>query len=493
MKNSEFRSLLRKDGKSESGGASTGAFRKPTLGSRGRGFMPMTPRSVMGRSSSNEFAKQFDEHTRSASGEPPAKKFKSTTVPKGTKLAQGYSDRASTRQHEEEEESDKMKKLKELEAMMKEEKIDRHTFEKLRDQMGIGGDLGTTHLVKGLDFKLLDKARKGEDLDAVTVKQPEINSADIDDEFDTVVGREITSRRTQSKTPEAETSEPAGLQTLSRNEILRRLREGRNAPAASVPEHTLGDRFKKMATQEKPGKKKFIESVNGRRREVLVITKEDGTAKRKTRWLDPEPALQKTQAPLGMEVPAEFAARQKALAEQEVAEDEDDDIFAGVGADYDPLKDVESDDEAAPPVLKPNDDARSAPPRNYFRTSGEEEKEQTSNPIKHDATLMAALKRAATIRNEEGAAATEDSRLDQSDKGKQFLEKLKEQERQDARDMDLGFGASRFGEEDDDDDGPIYDDGEESSKQKRKRGPKKRKGNKDNVADVMSVLDGRKK
>lgn len=496
MDNSQFRHLLQKDATSQADSASNGAsFKTPTLGSRARNSIPMTPRSVMGRSAAGDFARQVEEHARSTGGEPPAKRFKSRAAPRGTKLAQGYNDRTFTRKDDEEEESDKVKKLRELEAMVKEEKIDRATFDKLRDQMGIGGDLSTTHLVKGLDFKLLDKARKGDDLNEANRVNvgAEDAAGDMDDEFDSVLDREITARKTESPTVPADVDVSAEARTTSRDEILRRLKASRNAGSALVPDAVLGERFKKLAPSEKPGKQKFVETIDGRRREVLVIRKDDGTTKRKTRWLDPEPVQHKPQAPLGMEVPAELAAKQQALAAQEAADEEDEDIFAGVGADYDPLKDVASDDEVEPAVPAPkSDEAREMASRNYFNTDNVEDKAQNSNPIMQDPTLMAALKRAANLRQHEEATSAADSQPEGTEKSKQFLEKLRERERQDAQDMDLGFGDSRYGD-DDDDDGPIFEDGDEPDKQKRKRGPRKRKGNKDNVADVMSVLDGRKK
>ena len=92
------------------------------------------------------------------------KKFKSASAPKGSRLAKGYEDRTSLRREHEDEQTAKEKKLKELEEMMKNEKIDQATFEKLRDQMGVGGDLESTHLVKGLDRKLLERVRRGDDL-----------------------------------------------------------------------------------------------------------------------------------------------------------------------------------------------------------------------------------------------------------------------------------------------------------------------------------------
>jgi hypothetical protein len=67
--------------------------------------------------------------------------------------------------------------------------------------------------------------------------------------------------------------------------------------------------------------------------------------------------------------------------------------------------------------------------------------------------------------------------------------------------MDMGFGTSRFEDEEDFEDQKIklsqwgQDDGDEESKggkAKRKRGPKKRKGDVNNAADVLRVIEARK-
>ena len=251
--------------------------------------------------------------------------------------------------------------------------------------------------------------------------------------------------------------------------------------------------------------------VNGRRREVLLITNKDGSTKRKTRWLDKEEDVApKKSEPLGMEVPAEFLEKQKALLEKEAAEeDEDDDIFGGVAA-YDPLAGLNSDGEESDGEVhdpaEPDSQAglqqptRGQKPRNYFGGHKDsDEVEDRSNPITKDATLQAALKRAVMLRRNEETGKDEndggvrDSDPDREAKHKQFLARLKEQDRADAADMDLGFGESRFGD-DDDEDGEIWDGEEgEGKKPVRKRGGKKRKGDKDNVNDVMSVLEGRAK
>ena len=44
-----------------------------------------------------------------------------------------------------------------LEELVKKGQIDRATFEKLRIELGVGGDVQSTHMVKGLDWELLKK------------------------------------------------------------------------------------------------------------------------------------------------------------------------------------------------------------------------------------------------------------------------------------------------------------------------------------------------
>ncbi|KAK5453000.1 hypothetical protein LTS15_007149 [Exophiala xenobiotica] len=515
MDNSQFRALLQ-NGRpaNESATASSSAgFKKPALGSRSHASIPMTPRSVPGYNSSKDFARQVSEHGRERDGQPPTKKFRSSAAPKGSKLASGYEDRTLARRsggEGEETQDDKEKRLKALEEMYKLQQIDEAMFERLKSEIGIGGSLNSTHLVKGLDWKLLERIRKGEDVNNNPPKNEESSTEavklDVDEELDQVLDKEVQARNptAQKEQPEAAEGAPDEERPLTRNEILQRLKQSRAGKVEKLPpEPVLSDRFKKVGSERKNNKKKFIEVVNGRRREVLVITNnKDGTTKRKTRWLDKkgEGAPKETQ-PLGMEVPAEFLAKQKAalVLEQQEAEDEDGDIFQGV-ADYDPLAGLGSDSEEDDKVRETSAGQTKATsvdkPRNYFGTSNQpEEVEDRANPIMKDPTLLAALKRAAGLRKSEGQPDDDaaDSDPDRAAKRQQLLARLKERDRADAADMDLGFGESRFGDEDDDE-GAVWD-GEEGTEKKsgRKRGPKKRKGDKDSVGDVMAVLDGRKK
>ncbi|RMZ83297.1 hypothetical protein DV738_g1345, partial [Chaetothyriales sp. CBS 135597] len=512
MNNAQFRDLISNEktkAPRQDGAAS--AFVPRSLGSRARSAKPMTPR-VIGVSYKGHSAEHLAaERSRQHDGEPAQKKIKSSAAPKGTKLAPGYQDRTKLREDGYNEETSKEKKLKSLEKMLKDEKIDQATFERLRDQMGIGGDLSTTHLVKGLDFKLLEKTRRGEDFEDVSSQDKSEPNVDLDDELDNVLEKNVTalpSVKDNSGEEPAPTPTAAPAEILSREEMVRRLKESRRGQSSGnpTPKHALGEKFKKLAAAEKPGKKKFVEIVNGRRREVLLLTQKDGSTKRKTRWLDPEGAASnENAAPLGMEVPVELAAKQKALLEQETAAEEDDDIFVGA-AEYDPLKDLDDSESEGEgnkntTAAKAKSEIQNADvdskPRNYFAATGEAGEEESRLPsAKDDGHLIMAIKRAAALRQlEEGAErpAPEDAAdASQEDRHKDFLARLKQQDRQDAEDLDLGFGESRFGD-DDDEDGPLYDGEEQGGRKSRKRGPKKRKGDKDNVADVMRAIEGQRK
>ncbi|EXJ93200.1 hypothetical protein A1O3_01757 [Capronia epimyces CBS 606.96] len=514
MDNSQFRNLLQaeRSAKTPGSGASDPSFKKPALGSRARASIPMTPRSVAGYSGSRDFARQVAEHRREQDGQPPTKKFRSSAAPKGTKLATGYNDRTLARRAGEDDaepQDDKGKRLKALEEMYKLQQIDEATFESLKSQIGIGGSISSTHLIKGLDWKLLDKVRRGEDVNNESSQPQEIatetEKVDVEDELDQVLDKEVQAKSPATKKKESKSTadEVVDAQPMSRDEILRQLKESRTGKRETAPvAPKLGERFKKVTSEKSSNKKKFVEVVNGRRREVLVITNKDGTTKRKSRWIDDEDSVKQAQ-PLGMEVPAEFLAKQQALLAQQ-AEDEDDDIFQGAG-DYDPLAGIksESDDSGAEEQGAEKSDARkkevaagSDKPRNYFSTSTQaDEVEDRSNPITKDPTLLAALKRAAALKRseEQGGVDVPGSDPDREAKQQQLLARLKERDRADAMDLDLGFGESRFGD-DDDEEGPIWEEGEGGGKKSgRKRGPKKHKGDKDNVKDVMAVLDERRK
>ncbi|KAK5946738.1 hypothetical protein PMZ80_000881 [Knufia obscura] len=546
-------------------------FKKPmALGSKARSFIPMTPRSLKpNHGSRGDFAKQVADHTgRGQDGQPPQKKFRSNAAPKGTKFASGYTDRAKERLKEQEDAGEGIQeRLKALEKMVKDEEIDQETFEKLRDELGVGGDTSSTHLVKGLDFKLLERVRRGEDVNkapitAVTEESPSAEEdVDVEDELEKALEKDVAvSAQTETSDPAgqdtADIETPAHTATLSRNEILRRLKENRKNPGLSSTEAATQEpqpsldhsKFRKLESAKKPNKHKFTEIINGRRREVLVITGKDGQTKRKTRWLDPEPdpstAKKSEEQPWGGDLSDELLARQKAAAEQAAKQDddeEDDNIFGGV-TDYDPLAGLNSDEDEdggdKGPVTKkegePVEEAAvgeeesriemvkplksTAQPRNYFATGTADSTEEASRAPAHDPTILAAIKRAAQIRKQEeaeGAEAVSDADADvatrpaeSSERSKALLKKLQQQSGQDDMDLDMGFGGdTRY----DDDDGDTKqklsewrgvgaygeDDEEDAGKKggdaKRKRGGKKRKGDKNSYTDVMNVIEGRKK
>jgi hypothetical protein len=479
-----------------------------------------------------DFARQLFEQRHE--GNRPSKRFKSSAAPKGTSLPTGYQDRAQLRNAEDESSTGLEARIKALEDMVKLGQIDQATFDKLRRELGVGGDIESTHMVKGLDMDLLRRIRAGEDVSKAAEKPaPPAETEDVDEELERLVEHkgleELATAPKEKKEKKKGTMAPPPARPKTRDEILRELKASRAAAAAPPPppESILGSKFKKVG-DAKPEKKRFVEcDETGRRREVLLITDAQGNTKRKTRWLDkpveaPVPAAgdlmmpDKSLTPLGMEVPADIAAR---AAGQAAPEDEDDDIFAGVGDDYNPLAGLEDepssdeDGEVADPATRKSEKApvgeeekkpvisETAPvkPKNYFATgtsvAAQEEPVDRSNPLTKDPTILAALKRAAALRQSSPSAEGEaDQSSDTALRHKRFIEEARRQEAMDAADMDMGFGGSRNEDGEEEDDGPLLDfDDDERGGKKRKRGPKKRKGNKDSVTDIMRVVEGRKK
>jgi hypothetical protein len=462
------------------------------------------------------------------------------------KLASGYVDRAKDR--EDGSADDREERLKNLEELYKKEEIDRETFEKLRFEIA-GGDLESTHLVKGLDFKLLERVRKGEDVyskkeaeateEATAEGDPEAN---VDDEFDELEERDVQAverDRSEKKKGQLSTVSLAPSKKRTRDQILAELKASRLA-AKAQQEPALGDRFRKIGAKQMPGSRIERDSKG---REVLIIVDEDGHEKRKVRKLQPGAEADahaqngllmpdKDAKPLGMEVPEQYKKQ------EEPEDDGDVDIFEGVGDDYDPLAGMDAsssdsegeegrepgtavdeskaketpDAEAAsaasessmPPPAKP---ASAPAARNYFQGSktGLISAEAAKTPSMSDPAIMAAIKRAAALK---AADRKDDDDEDDDDEAKKDSKALEEKRRKllqandrDDYDLDMGFGTSRFEDEEDLGDEKVKlskwgdeDDGEGSrgGKSQRKKRPRKRKGDANNASDIMRVIEQRK-
>lgn len=421
-----------------------------------------------------------------------------------------------------------------MEESLKKEEIDQATFEKLRDEIA-GGELSSTHLIKGLDFKLLERVRKGEDVfngkpgappeeaGAGSDQEPE---EDVDDAFEELEEKEVTAVTKEKARKKGQLATKALVpgQKRTRDQILAEMKAAREA-AKAKQESALGSRFKKIGGKKEPGSR--IER-DAKGREVLIIVDEDGNERRKVRRLAAEVEKEReafkvdpNAEVLGMEVPEYY---QKKLQEQQQQEEEDVKMFSDVESDYDPLKGLGSDSDdsddasdeektkkarskssdreegeaassASPPAKA---QATSQHPRNYFQ-SGLISEQQTSGPALNDPSVLAALKKAKTLN---AAAKSEEEQKEAERQAR--LKKMMASADRDAEDMDLGFGTNRMeDEEDGEDDGKIKlskwgDDDENEDGQgrggqsKRKRGPKKRKGDGNKIADVMKVLEKRK-
>lgn len=467
-----------------------------------------------------DFARQLAE-SRSLSSQP-TKKFRSAAAPKGTKLPSAYVDRSKLRQDETVD--DKADRVKALEEMMKLQQIDEETFLKLRDEI-LGGDVASTHLVKGLDWKLLERVKRGEDVlnNDKTVKEVDegdqhVPEEDLDEEFEKLEDREV---KVVDKIKTAKKGEMAPSNLIpgkkrNRDQILAEMKAARKA-AQEAKGPSLGSRFKKVGESRVESR---IER-DGKGREVLITVDENGNEKRKVRKIQAAPELEKGHGllmphkdakPLGMEVPEI----------PEVTEVEDDmDIFEGAGDDYDPLAEIgqdESDDDVDEGEVvhhlaekksydKPDTGSMLPPPRpkqlstrmNYFGDPANPAETNKPKSFSNDPTVLAAIKKASTL---SAFSKEEDSTEERVRQAR--LKRMTQQDDRDAQDMDMGFGSSRFEDEEDFEDKKVKlsawggkDDDEDNGtrgdgKGKRKRGPKKRKGDVNNAEDVLKIIEGRK-
>ncbi|KAI1083282.1 hypothetical protein F5B20DRAFT_529375 [Whalleya microplaca] len=523
MNNEQFRRLVQADTpkpSTGSNGASPPAAtpRGVALGSRQRSSIPMTPRSVAGLTKS-DFARQLAEKNQ---GEKQQKKFRSYD-PKGSKLAEGYTDRSRNRVSEEED--DRAVRIKALEESLKKEEIDQETFDKLRSQI-TGGDLSSTHLVKGLDFKLLERIRKGEDVFNEGKAEEDSEPEDLDDELDKLEEDEVAAvtKEKAAKRGQLSTTPLNPSKKRTRDQILADMKAARDAAKAKT-ESNLGSKFKRIDTRTP--KSRIERDAKGR--EVLITVDEAGHEKRKVRKVQPgAEATQKPNdlmmpdknaKPLGMEVPEIY--RSKA----QEPEDEDINIFDDAGDDYDPLAGLgedsnedssEDEDKAADKAQLPNtekeDKAAMPPPppprasglRNYFQDSKTPltSSETLKAPSLSDPAIQAAFKKAASLKLMSRPADEDDPEDKEAREKAERRRKMLQSVDRDAEDMDLGFGTSRFEDEEDLDEKKIKlsewgregdDDGHgRGSSSKRKRGPKKRKGDANNAADVLRVMEKRR-
>ena len=503
-------------------------------------------RSVTG-SSGIDFARQLREQNVSLN---PTKKFRSTAAPKGSKLAPGYQDRTQLRTTAEED--DKAARIKSLEEMVKLGQMEQATFVALRDEI-VGGNVKDVHLVKGLDWKLLERVRRGEDVlkeseksglnkeDREEVKAE--NEPDVDTVLNDLEEKEVKPIAKEEKIKKG-TMAPPSLAGRKRNrdEILRELKASRIKAEEDEKAHqpSLGPNFKKIGVKQEKSK---IER-DKRGREVLITVDEEGRVKRKVKKVKVEDGLKgpngllmpdKDAKPLGMEVP-------EATVLVAPLEEDNGDIFENAGNDYDPLGGMQDEDDSegseedgatadtsthdkklispsepgdstlTTKDTRPSSPTSSMPPppiphkqlsasRNYFGdlSSGEDDHVSTKYDPLTDKTILAALEKASKINplssSSDPTTAEEAATLARR-------KKMLESHDRDAEDMDMGFGSSRFEDEEDGEERKVKlsvwgkdtedDHDRENGKNKRKRGPKKRKGDANSAADVLKVMERRK-
>lgn len=433
--------------------------------------------------------------------------------------------------------------------MMKLGQIDETTFIKLRDQiLGEEMSIERAALVKGLDWALLKKIKSGEMTieDIVrgsTQESPEHSHGEnetreknIDDELDEIEQRKVTAIVHEKIIKKGEMASPALTgKKRTRDQIISDLKASRKAAFDSAPPR-LGSKFKKVG--EPRQQDKIIKDAKGR--EILITVDQNGSEKRKfLKQINHKSSNDnnhgllipdKDAKPLGMVVPEH----------PKVTDIEDNiDIFDDVGDDYDPLaelgNDDDSDEDESPEneIKKPGDFTSQVEPkvdlstfnkdsmasqnyqsqpgrRDYFQTSSEnsaaaENTSSSSTPLIKDPTIIAALKKASQIslKITNSEEITEDQEEDIAAlRAKQERHKrMLQPDDRDAQDLDMSFGSSRIEDDIDADEtnlkllrwGALKDEEDKNEKNydakgRRKRGPKKRKADSNNAADVLRMM-----
>lgn len=337
---------------------------------------------------------------------------------------------------------------------MKLGQLEQATFEALRDQI-TGGDIAATHLVKGLDRKLLERVRRGED---VTGAKEEVAEDVVDEELERLEEREVEQvarEKTEKKRGEMAPPKSVAGAKRTRDQILAELKAQRKAAAearlAARPE--LGSQFRAISVKQNSGPR--IER-DDKGREVMITVDEHGNVKKKVRKVqvveepvkDASVAIEKTFKFLDEGITLPVLKEQKTEVIKEDSEEEED-IFADAGTEYNPLGDEEEDDssddedgevpssksavtaikdfEAQPPRASespsvspveespsPKENMPPPPlpasasnkpatikPRNYFKSSLSEtaaEAPPHQNPFNDDA-FLAAIKKASALSN----------------------------------------------------------------------------------------------
>ena len=432
---------------------------------------------------------QSDFHRQlAAHNAPPTKKFKSST-PKGVKLGEGYTDRAKTRETAgvDAEIADRERRLEAVKELARNTETGEVDMELVIQQSkAMGGDIKSTHLVKGLDFALLERVKRGEDVLGLSTggkearsSRPDGGEARLEDELDRALDKMVI--------PMEKVKAKKVGKRVTREDMLAELKR-QKAEAVTTkkaqPPSILDSRFKKIG-QPKAGKKET--NRNGKSRD------------KKARALESSFKKNKLGTALGMLPPP--------LPTATVAKGEDDlDIFEDAGREYNPLASLEDEegsgsdsssdeDEAFRPANKPEEHEEKTtdikesnaasfmpteprPKPNYFLESDDDKEEHkpslsTSAFLIQNPDLAAALAKAAKLVPPAQPSAEEQEK---EQRRRAMLENFD----RDAVDIDMGFGGSR-------DWGDDEEFVEEGKGKKRKRGPKGRKGDKNDAALVSRI------
>ncbi|KAF2228039.1 hypothetical protein BDZ85DRAFT_315533 [Elsinoe ampelina] len=343
MNNSDFRSLLLSNSSHPSTkptSASPPPPRTTSLGSRKSSFIPRNIRP----SAKTSYNLKSTAASSDSTLERPAKKLKTLD------LGKGYTNRALERLNNDSEDvrDEKERRIHALARKVVQGELEEEEFERLREEIA-GGDVESTHLVRGLDRKLLERVRKGEDV-MTGEGEEEKSDEPVDEDFEELEAKEVQTREKEKIEKKGELNSEATAATgakRNRDAILAELKAKRaqEAQARLQARPDLGDKFRKIEER----KEKPRTMIDSKGREVIITRDENGKIKKKVRKVAPPPDKLIEEANRSVKFLDEDVVMPKLKEASPAAPEEDtlDNMFDDVADDYDPLAGLVGDDSSS--------------------------------------------------------------------------------------------------------------------------------------------------
>lgn len=369
----------------------------------------MAPRRVK---NSNPFAAGRTEQTEDRSD-----LERSRIRPAKSLLAKGYTDRAKQRNHDPVLEAEQ-ERIDNLKTQLKQKEITHREYLE-RVETFASGEFQGAGMVRGLDRKLLERVRAGED---VLDQRTQAEKDSVDDALEAALDQHLTAdKKEDSKlTTTTTTTSPVKPNRASVLAGMKRTQSVKGAyTSADTAPRSIDSKFKPLLKRNKDGTLTETRFEAGKK--IKIIRDANGTiVKKLVKKTDPHvkdsPVISMTTTKSSTSTPAAPLTVQPDIAAIEPYED-DGDIFSDAG-EYDPFTTSGKDDTAKTNATLDNSEGSTYFARIRHDAGGNEDDDDNGPTVASTAEEFlrankAALEKAATILDRQTAADQEKLRAKQ--------------------------------------------------------------------------------